>query len=457
MATTVVILAAGQGKRMRSSLPKVLHPLAGRPLLEHVLAAAGALKPREIRVVHGHGGERVKADFGSRALTWVHQAEQRGTGHAVRQALARVPARDVVLVLYGDVPLIRPETLRRLVARARAGQLAVLTAEFADPTGYGRIIRSGGKRGGIVAIVEDRDATPAQRAIHEINTGLLACPAAALSRMVRRLRADNAQKEYYLTDIIALAVRDGMGVAAVAAGSAAEVMGVNDKAQLAEAGRLLRQRIAGELLQAGVTLIDPERIDVHGSLRCGRDVTIYPDVLFEGEVSLGDGVVVEPFSRIRNARLGAGTVVHSHCVIEAGDIGQDCEIGPYARVRPGVVLAGDVKLGNFVEVKKSTVGLHSKVNHLTYIGDATIGERVNVGAGTITCNYDGANKHQTVIGDRAFIGSGVELVAPVTIGAGATIGAGSTISKDAPPGELTVARSKQLSIPGWKRPAKTPR
>ncbi|GIK35652.1 MAG: bifunctional protein GlmU [Gammaproteobacteria bacterium] len=457
MATTVVILAAGQGKRMRSSLPKVLHPLAGRPLLEHVLAAAGALKPREIRVVHGHGGERVKEAFGSRALTWVHQAEQRGTGHAVRQALARIPARDVVLVLYGDVPLIQPETLRRLVARARAGQLAVLTAEFADPAGYGRIIRSGGKRGGIVAIVEDRDATPAQRAIHEINTGLLACPAAALSRMVRRLRADNAQKEYYLTDIIALAVRDGMGVAAVAAGSAAEVMGVNDKAQLAEAGRHLRQRITGELLQAGVTLIDPERIDIHGSLRCGRDVTIYPNVLFEGDVSLGDGVVVEPFSRIRNARLGAGTVVHSHCVIEAGDIGRDCEIGPYARVRPGVVLAGDVKLGNFVEVKKSAIGLHSKVNHLTYIGDATIGERVNVGAGTITCNYDGANKHQTVIGDRAFIGSGVELVAPVTIGAGATIGAGSTISKDAPPGELTVARSKQISIPGWKRPVKTPK
>jgi len=454
MATTVVILAAGQGKRMRSDLPKVLHPLAGRPLLAHVLAAAAALRPREVRVVHGHGGERVRAAFPDQRISWVHQAEQQGTGHAVRLALPRIPARDVVLVLYGDVPLVQPATLRRLVARAREGKLALLTAGFADPTGYGRIIRAAGRRGGIIGIVEEKDATPAQRAIREINTGLMACPAGALARMAARLRANNAQREYYLTDVVGLAVKAGMGVAAVAAGSVDEVMGINDKAQLAAAGCVLRQRTAATLLQAGVTLVDPARIDVHGSLRCGRDVTIHPDVLFEGDVSLGDGVIVGPFTRIRDSRVGTGSVIHSHCVLESADVGERCEIGPFARVRPGVKLVGDGRIGNFVEVKKSTIGRHSKVSHLTYIGDATIGEHVNVGAGTITCNYDGANKNRTVIGDHAFIGSGVELVAPVEVGAGATIGAGSTISKDAPPGQLTVARSKQVTIAGWKRPAR---
>jgi len=450
--TTVIVLAAGQGKRMRSDLPKVLHPLAGRPLLGHVLDAAAVLKPREIRVVHGHGGEQVREAFAGRALTWVHQAEQRGTGHAVRQAMRRVSARDVVLVLYGDVPLVPAATLRKLVARAAAGKLAVLTARFDNPGGYGRILRGG--RGEIVGIVEDKDATGEQRAIREVNTGLLACPAGALAGMVGRLRPNNAQREYYLTDVIGMAVRKRMAVVAVPAGCAEDVMGVNDKAQLAAAEQALRRRNARALLAQGVTLLDPERVDVHGTLACGRDVVIYPDVLFEGRVRLGDGVVVEPFSRVRDASVGAGTVIHSHCVIEAGEIGAHCEIGPYARVRPGVELAGDVKIGNFVEVKKTVIGAHSKVNHLTYIGDATIGRDVNVGAGTITCNYDGANKHRTVIGDGAFIGSGVELVAPVQIGAGATIGAGSTISKDAPPGQLTVARARQAAIPGWRRPVK---
>ena len=453
MATTVIILAAGQGKRMRSDLPKVLHPLAGRPLLAHVFDAADRLKPREIRVVHGHGGERVQWAFADRKLAWVEQKEQKGTGHAVHLAIPGVPAGDVALILYGDVPLVRAETLRKLVAKAKAGKLAVLTAELADPTGYGRILR-GGKGGSITAIVEHKDATTEQRAIREINTGLIACPTGALAKMVGRLKANNAQGEFYLTDVIGFAVKDGMAVVGVAAESEDEVLGVNDKAQLADAARILRRRQTRELMEAGVTFVDPERVDIHGKLTCGRDVMIYPNVLFEGTVHLGDRVLVEPFNRVRAANVGAGTIIHSHCVIEAGEIGEACEIGPYARMRPGVTLVGDVKLGNFVEIKKSTIGLHSKVNHLTYIGDAEIGEKVNVGAGTITCNYDGANKHKTVIGDGAFIGSGVELVAPVEIGAGATIGAGSTITKDAPPGELTLSRGKQATIPGWKRPVK---
>ena len=452
MPTTVIILAAGQGKRMRSARPKVLHPLAGRPLLAHVLEAAGALRPRQIRVVYGHGGEQVQAAFPDPAVAWVKQAEQRGTGHAVKQALPGIPARDVALILYGDVPLVRPATLRKLVARASRGQVAVLTAELADPTGYGRILRN--PRGGIAAIVEQKDADAGQRAIREINTGLLACPAGQLAGWIRRLRPNNAQQEYYLTDVIALAVRDGYPVAAVSTADADEFLGVNDKAQLAVAESILRRRIAGELMQAGVTLADPARLDVRGELRCGRDVYVDIDVIIEGRVNLGDGVRVGPFSVLRDLTVGAGTVIHPHCVLEQGSIGARCEIGPYARMRPGVELAEGAKLGNFVEVKKSVIGRGSKVNHLSYVGDTTIGEQVNVGAGTITCNYDGASKHQTVIGDGAFIGSGVELVAPVEIGAGATIGAGSTITKPAPPGALTVARGRQVTIPGWRRPVK---
>jgi len=452
MPTTVIILAAGQGKRMRSDLPKVLHPLAGQPLLQHVLASAARLKPREIRVVHGHGGERVQAAFAGQPLGWYRQAEQKGTGHAVKQALPKIPAGDVVLILCGDVPLVQPDTLRRLVARAARGQVAVLTAEMPDATGYGRILR--GPRGALVGIVEHKDATAEQRAIREINTGIIACPAGRLAKWIGRLKPNNAQKEYYLTDIIGLAVKDGVPVAGVLAPSPDEVLGINDKAQLAAAERILRRRRAGELMAAGVTLVDPERIDVRGELTCGRDVVIEPDVIFEGVVHIGDGVRIGAFTQVRNTLIGAGTVVHPHCLLEDGVIGPDCDIGPYARMRPGTELAEGAKLGNFVEVKKSVIGPHSKVNHLTYIGDATIGADVNVGAGTITCNYDGANKHRTVIGDGAFIGSGVELVAPVEIGAGATIGAGSTITKPAPANQLTLERAKQLTIPGWQRPVK---
>ena len=457
MATnlTVVVLAAGQGKRMRSDLPKVLHPLAGRPLLAHVLGAAQALRAREMRVVHGHGGELVKQAFAGQPIKWIHQAEQRGTGHAVRQAMPGIRPKDVVLVLYGDVPLVLPETLRKLVSKAAKGQLAILTARLPVPTGYGRIIR--GARGKISAIVEEKDATPAQREIDEINTGLLACPASLLAGWTRRLRANNAQKEFYLTDCVGLAVRDGVPVVSATAASADEVLGINDKVQLAEAEAILRRRINTALMVSGVSLADPERLDVRGTLRCGRDVCIDANVIIEGEVVLGDGVQVGPFTLIRDATIGAGTVIHSHCVIEQGVIGARCDIGPYARVRPEVRLADGAKLGNFVEIKKSVIGAGSKVNHLSYIGDATIGSQVNVGAGTITCNYDGASKHRTVIGDGAFIGSGVELVAPVEIGAGATIGAGSTITKPAPAGKLTLERARQATIPNWKRPQKKAR
>lgn len=452
MPTTVIILAAGQGKRMRSDLPKVLQPLAGQPLIRHVLATAQALKPREIRIVHGHGGGEVQAACLDQPVGWYHQAVQQGTGHAVLQALPRIPPNNVVLVLYGDVPLVEPGTLKKLVARAARGQVAVLTAEMADPAGYGRIIR--GPRGVVTAIVEHKDATADERRVREVNTGLIACPARRLAKWIGRLKPDNAQKEYYLTDIVGLAVGDKVPVVAVAAASEDEVLGINDKIQLAEAEKILRRRRATALMAAGVTLTDPERIDIRGELLCGRDVVIEPDVVFEGVVHLGDRVRIGPFGLIRNTLIGDGTRIHSHCMIEDGIIGPGCEIGPYARLRPGVEMAGHGKIGNFVEVKKSMIGNGSKVNHLSYIGDATIGEKVNVGAGTITCNYDGASKHRTVIGDGAFIGSGVELVAPVEIGPGATVGAGSTVTKPAPAGQLTLERAKQVTIPGWKRPVK---
>jgi bifunctional UDP-N-acetylglucosamine pyrophosphorylase/glucosamine-1-phosphate N-acetyltransferase len=452
MPTTVIILAAGQGKRMRSDLPKVLHPLAGRPLLQHVLASATALKPREIRVVHGHGGGQVQAAFLGRPIGWFHQAVQQGTGHAVQQALPGIPKDDVALILYGDVPLVQPATLKKLVAKAAKGQVAVLTAAMESATGYGRILR--GERGAVIAIVEEKDASAAQRQIREVNTGLIACPAGRLAKWIARLKPDNAQKEYYLTDVIGLAVKDGVTVTAVPAESEDEVLGINDKAQLAAAEKILRRRLASELMAAGVTLIDPERIDIRGEVACGRDVVIDANVILEGVVHIGDGARIGAFNFLRNVLVGPGTVVHPHCLLEDGVIGPKCEIGPYARMRPGVEMAEGSKLGNFVEVKKSVIGRGSKVNHLTYIGDTTIGEKVNVGAGTITCNYDGANKHRTVIGDGAFIGSGVELVAPVQIGAGATIGAGSTITKAAPPGQLTLERARQVTIAHWHRPVK---
>jgi bifunctional UDP-N-acetylglucosamine pyrophosphorylase/glucosamine-1-phosphate N-acetyltransferase len=453
---SVVVLAAGQGKRMHSALPKVLQPLAGRPLLEYVVRAARALQPAGIHVVYGHGGERVRAAFASEpSLTWVLQSEQLGTGHAVMQAMPGIADEHDVLVLYGDVPLIRPATLERLAAAAAGGTLALLTAEVADPTGYGRVLRGAG--GKVARIVEDKDASDEERRVREINTGVMALRAAALRRYLGWLKNDNAQGEYYLTDVVGMAVADGIEVSGIVAESAAEVLGINDRAQLAAAERALQRREAADLMARGVTLADPERLDVRGDVAVGRDVFIDVGVVLEGTVVLGDRVRIEPYSVLRNCTLGADTVVHAHSVLEGVAAGDDCEIGPFSRLRPGTVLSGHVKVGNFVELKNSEIAPHSKVNHLTYIGDATVGSGVNVGAGTITCNYDGANKHRTVIGDDAFIGSGVMLVAPVEIGAGATIGAGSTITKDAPSGELTLERSQQVTITGWRRPKKQPK
>ena len=456
MPVSVVILAAGQGKRMHSDLPKVLQPLAGRPLLAHVLAAARALEPAAIHVVYGHGGDAVKAAFaGQPDLSWALQSQQLGTGHAVIQAMPSIPDDHQVLVALGDVPLVSTRTLQRLVNDSADGDLALSTAVVDDPSGYGRVIRD--ERGEVERIVEDKDATDDERRVNEVNTGLMAFGARALRRFLAKLDNDNAQGEYYLTDVIARAVEGGTKVQGTVIASPTEVLGINDRAQLAIAERTLQRRIAQDLMSRGVTFADPERVDVRGELTVGRDVFIDVGAVFEGVCELGDRVRIEPYCVIANSKLGAGTVVHPHSVITDALAGPDCEIGPFARLRPGANLVNDVKVGNFVEVKKSTIAEGSKVNHLSYVGDTEIGRNVNVGAGTITCNYDGANKHKTTIGDRAFIGSGTMLVAPVTVGADATIGAGSTITKDAPPGELTLERSKQTTVTGWQRPKKKPK
>jgi len=449
---SVVILAAGQGKRMNSAHPKVLQSLAGRPLLRYVVNLARELKPADICVVYGHGGEAVRAAFDGEQLRWALQSDQRGTGHAVQQAMPAIPEDHLVLVLYGDVPLLRASTLRELVALASDRQPAMLTVNLADPLGYGRVLRDA--RGRVKGIVEERDATSAQRRVREVNTGVLVAPAARLREWLGKLRVNNAQGELYLTDVIGMATREGLSVAALAAGDEAEVLGVNDRAQLARLEGALRARLAAEAMAAGATLADPARFDQRGELRLGRDVHIDIDVVFEGSVELGDGVRIGPGCVLRDMRLGAGTVVNAHCVLEKSEVGANCQIGPFARLRPGAKLADGVHIGNFVEVKNSTVGAGSKANHLTYLGDAVIGAGVNVGAGTVACNYDGANKWTTTIGDGAFIGSGSMLVAPVTIGANATIGAGSTVTSEAPAGKLTVARARQVTIEGWQRPAK---
>jgi bifunctional UDP-N-acetylglucosamine pyrophosphorylase/glucosamine-1-phosphate N-acetyltransferase len=452
MSLDVIVLAAGLGKRMRSDLPKVLHPLAGRPLLSHVFDTARSLSPRRIHVVHGHGAERVRAAFsGAPDLEWVLQAEQLGTGHAVMQAAPGLEAGATVLILYADVPLVREETLRRLLEASREG-LAVLTAELADPSGYGRVIRDPGGR--IARIVEHKDASAAERAVREINAGFLATSAARLRAWLAGLGNDNAQGEYYLTDIIARAAKESVPVLAVRADDPYEIAGVNSKAELAALERVVQERQAQRLLEDGVTLADPRRIDVRGSLQCGRDVAIDVNCVFEGAVRLGDGVRIGPNCILRDVTVGAGTEVHAFSQLEDAQVGAKCRIGPYARLRPGTSLAEDVHIGNFVEVKASRFGAGSKANHLAYVGDAEVGARVNIGAGTITCNYDGAAKHRTVIEDECFIGSDSTLVAPVRIARGSYIGAGSTISKDTPPGQLTVARAKQVSIPGWKPPKK---
>ena len=453
----VVILAAGQGKRMHSDLPKVLHPLAGKALLGHVIDAARAIGAERICVVYGHGGEQVRTALDAPDITWALQEPQLGTGHAVLQAMpalsaaASRPASGGTLVLYGDVPLIRASTLRRLIEAAGANSLALLTAHLDNPRGYGRIVRVGGE---VQRIVEEKDADDTERAIREINTGILVAPTAALARWLPTLGNRNVQGEYYLTDIVALAVADGMPIVTAHPDAAWETEGVNSKLQLAELERVHQRNVAARLMEAGVTLADPARIDVRGELVCGRDVGIDVNCVFEGRVELADRVLIGANCVLKNCRIGSGARLAPFCHIEDAIVGPDDIIGPYARLRPGTELGRDVHIGNFVEVKNSTIADHSKANHLAYVGDATIGSRVNVGAGTITCNYDGANKFRTVIEDDAFIGSDTQLVAPVTVGRGATLGAGTTLTRNAPPDQLTVSRAKQVSIAGWKRPVK---
>ena len=455
MKLAVVILAAGQGKRMKSALPKVLQPLAGRPLLRHVVSRARLLEPDSIHVVYGHGGEQVRAAVDDADLQWSLQAQQLGTGHALMQAMPGVGDDAMVLVLYGDVPLINPDTLRQLIAGAGPKSLGLLTVMLDDPAGYGRIVRNA--RGAIQKIVEQKDATRAQLRIREGNSGIIAGPAKLLRRWLGKLRNANAQGEYYLTDVIGMAVKERFKVTPLISPTVAEVLGVNDKVQLAELETLHRAERARELMLAGATLADPARIDVRGEVSVGRDVFIDANVLFEGKVVLGDGVRVGPNVVLRNMTVEAGTVIHPNCVLEQSTVGPENSIGPFARFRPNSRTGREVHIGNFVEVKKTEIADGSKANHLTYLGDSIIGKKVNVGAGTITANYDGANKWQTVIEDGASIGSNNVLVAPVRIGKDATTGAGSTITKDAPDGQLTLARGKQVTLEGWKRPVKKPK
>ncbi len=447
----VVILAAGMGKRMQSDLPKVLHPLAGKPLLSHVISTAKALNPSRICVVYGHGGDLVPSQLAAEDVRFVLQSPQLGTGHAVMQASDALDDAAPTLVLYGDVPLTTATTLQTLVDKAGKERLAVLTVDLEDPTGYGRIVRENNR---IVRIVEQKDASDSERAIREVNTGILVAPTRALKSWLSKLSNNNAQQEYYLTDIIAMAVKEGTPVESAQPAQVWETLGVNSKVQLAELERIYQRAIANALLEQGVTLADPNRIDVRGELHCGRDVSIDVGCVFEGEVVLGDGVVIGANCVIRDAKIHSGAMIKPFSHIDGTRIGSDAQIGPYARLRPGTVLGDDVHVGNFVEIKNSQFDAHSKANHLAYVGDATVGARVNIGAGTITCNYDGANKHRTVIEDDAFIGSDTQLVAPVTVGKGATIGAGTTLTKDAPPDSLTVSRAKQTSIASWQRPVK---
>jgi bifunctional UDP-N-acetylglucosamine pyrophosphorylase/glucosamine-1-phosphate N-acetyltransferase len=452
MHLSVVILAAGQGKRMNSDLPKVLQPLAGQPLLEHVIRTARALKPANIYVVYGYGGAQVQAALPREPVEWILQAEQLGTGHAVMQAMCVIPDDHTVLVLYGDVPLIRTPSLRRLTESADAGALAILSVEFADAMGYGRIVRA--PDGHVIAIVEHVDASPEQLQIREVNSGLMAAPAGRLREWLLGLGSNNSQREYYLTDIVAGAVRDGDRVDAVRTPHAAEVMGVNDKLQLAQVEALYRRERADALMLAGATLADPARIDIRGDVEVGRDVFIDVNAVLTGTVRLAAGVKIGPNCLITDSEVGAGTEIYASSIIDHAVVGENCRIGPFARIRPESILHRDVHIGNFVEVKASEIGAGSKANHLTYLGDSRIGKQVNIGAGSITCNYDGKNKWPTVIEDGAFIGSGAMLVAPVRIGANSTIGAGSTITQNAPSGELTLTRAKQTTVAGWKRPAK---
>lgn len=456
----IVILAAGKGTRMHSNLPKVLHPLAGKPLLFHVIDTAYQLNPSRLLVVYGHGGEALPkavtqrdpaAPHGSKEIIWVEQAQQLGTGHALQQTLAELGENGLTLILFGDVPLISTKTLRALLD-IKPDEVGLLTVTLPDPAGYGRIVRDA--HGRVTAIVEHKDASEAERTITEVNTGIMALPTRELKRWLATLRNDNAQGEYYLTDVIALAVKEGKTVSTCQPRRRSEVLGINGAAQLAELERLHQLEIAASLMEQGVRLIDPARIDVRGELNCGRDVAIDANCIFEGRVILGDNVTVGANCILRDVSVAAGTRIAPFSLLEQAQIGADSRIGPFARIRPGTVLAAEVHIGNFVELKNSQVDRGSKINHLSYVGDTTVGKNVNIGAGTITCNYDGANKHRTVIEDDAFIGSDTQLVAPVTVGRGATIGAGATITRDAPADQLTLSRAKQISVSGWKRPIK---
>lgn len=447
----VVILAAGMGKRMQSALPKVLHPLAGKSLLAHVIDTARTLSPSRLCVVYGHGGDMVPQRLEAPDIVFVKQDPQLGTGHAVMQAVPHLADDMPTLVLYGDVPLTKASSLQRLLDIAGGNKLSVLTVNLDNPAGYGRIVR---EQGSIARIVEQKDATEAERAICEVNTGIMVVPTAKLKQWLATLSNDNAQREYYLTDIVARAVADAVPVVSAQPEAVWETLGVNSKVQLAELERIHQRNVADALLEQGVTLADPTRLDVRGTLRCGRDVSIDVGCVFEGTVELGDNVTIGAHCVIMNARIADGANIKPFCHIDGAMVGAGSIIGPYARLRPGTELAEDVHVGNFVEIKNSQVAAHSKANHLAYIGDATIGSRVNIGAGTITCNYDGVNKHRTVIEDDAFIGSDTQLVAPVRVGKGATLGAGTTLTANAPEGKLTVSRARQATIEGWKRPVK---
>lgn len=452
----IVILAAGMGKRMKSNLPKVLHEIAGRTMLSHLLDAAENLQADTVTVVVGHGADRVKAAFEQQSgLQFALQQPQLGTGHAVMQALpylqSRVTDDDVTLILYGDVPLVQPETLKRLL-QARGQGLAILTETLSDPTGYGRIVRDA--HGKVCAIVEHKDATDAERQIKEVNTGMMAAPTEALKRWLANLKNENAQGEYYLTDVIGMAVSEGMTVSTAQPAAAYETLGVNSRAQQAELERKWQAELAKRQLEAGVTLADPARFDQRGLLECGQDVFIDVGCVFEGVVRLGDGVRVGPHCVLRDVTVAARTRIEAYSHLHGAEVGEGAQVGPYARLRPGAKLANRSHVGNFVEIKNTILGEDSKANHLAYVGDADVGARVNIGAGTITCNYDGVNKHRTVIGDDAFIGSDTQLVAPVKVGRGATLGAGTTLTQDAPEDQLTISRTRQTTVAGWQRPVK---
>ncbi|UAW98395.1 bifunctional UDP-N-acetylglucosamine diphosphorylase/glucosamine-1-phosphate N-acetyltransferase GlmU [Halopseudomonas nanhaiensis] len=449
----VVILAAGQGTRMRSALPKVLHAVAGKPMLGHVIDCARALSPKRIHVVIGHGAEVVRQTLEAADINWVMQTEQLGTGHAVAQALPAIDTADQILVLYGDVPLLQVDTLRTLSAQAGAQALGLLTVDMADPTGYGRIIRDAADR--VQAIVEQKDATPEQRLVTEANTGIMALPGSRAAGWLNSLSSNNAQGEYYLTDVVAMAVADAVPVEVAQPADELEVMGANNRQQLAVLERAFQSRQARRLMDEGATLTDPARIDVRGEVTVGRDVFIDINVILEGRVVIEDQVEIGAHCVIRDSVIRSGSVIKAYSHIDGSEVGNHCDIGPYARLRPGTRLGRSARIGNFVETKKADIGDGSKVNHLSYIGDAVVGQNVNVGAGTITCNYDGVNKFVTQMGDGAFIGSNTALVAPVRVGAGAVTGAGSTITQDVPDGSLAVGRARQRNIDSWKRPEKS--